>query len=258
MLSMTLCLATVAAAAASDSAALHRLLLEFLDGAGRPGVAVHQRFWADDLVYTGSSGRRIGKADILRDAGAAPPPAATDPAVAYGAEEVRIRGYGAAAVVAFRLVATTAHDGRREVARFLNTGTFVKRNGEWRAVAWQATRVPPTEAEGREGARAAGEAFARALARADTARLAALTTPGFGWTREEEAIDRSGLAARLARGGLAAAAPLAVPRVTLHGETAVLRDALRVSTTGGEPAAVALVLVRDGAGWRVAEVLERP
>ena len=29
-----------------------------------------------------------------------------------------------------------------ETLNFLNTGTFLKRNGEWRAVAWQATRVP--------------------------------------------------------------------------------------------------------------------
>jgi len=28
------------------------------------------------------------------------------------------------------------------VEHFLNTGTFVKRDGEWRVVAWQSTRVP--------------------------------------------------------------------------------------------------------------------
>jgi hypothetical protein len=25
---------------------------------------------------------------------------------------------------------------------YFNTGTFRKRDGEWRAVAWQATRIP--------------------------------------------------------------------------------------------------------------------
>jgi hypothetical protein len=29
-----------------------------------------------------------------------------------------------------------------ETLEFLNTGTFLKRDGEWRAIAWQATRVP--------------------------------------------------------------------------------------------------------------------
>src|SRR4029079_6570191 len=52
---------------ADDSAELTRLLREFLAGASRNDPAVHERFWADDLVYTGSSGRRIGKADILSD-----------------------------------------------------------------------------------------------------------------------------------------------------------------------------------------------
>jgi hypothetical protein len=26
--------------------------------------------------------------------------------------------------------------------QYLNTGTFAKRDGAWKAVAWQATRVP--------------------------------------------------------------------------------------------------------------------
>jgi len=33
-----------------------------------------------------------------------------------------------------------------EVNRFLNTGTFVRRQGKWQAVAWQATKLtPPAE-----------------------------------------------------------------------------------------------------------------
>jgi hypothetical protein len=48
-------------------------------------------FWADDLIYTGSSGRRIGKADILKDVNGSPPPKPGDPAVTYTAEEIRVQ-----------------------------------------------------------------------------------------------------------------------------------------------------------------------
>ncbi len=136
-------LAAVAPApAAPDSAALARLLQDFLAGAGRNDVATHDRFWADDLVYTGSSGRRVGKADILRDLRAAPPPKPDDPRTTYGAEDVRIHQWGDAALVAFRLVATTVHGDSTQVARYLNTGFFIRRRGEWRAVGWQATKAP--------------------------------------------------------------------------------------------------------------------
>lgn len=131
--------------AAPDSAALHAMLDEFLAGAGRNDPAVHDRFWADDLIYTGSSGRRVGKADIMRDLRAAPPSQATDPQPVYSAENVRIQQYGTVAVVAFRLVATTPSDEGPVVGRYLNTGTFLKRDGMWRVVAWQATRVPERE-----------------------------------------------------------------------------------------------------------------
>jgi len=118
--------------AASDEVALRRLLDEFLAGASRNDPAVHARFWADDLVYTSSSGKRMGKADILRDVNA--PSAQEEPQVTYSAQEVQVRLYGKTAVVAFRLV-TPAQ-------QYFNTGTFVKRDGRWQAVAWQATKIP--------------------------------------------------------------------------------------------------------------------
>ena len=130
---------------APDAAELTALLNDFLAGAGRGDVAMHDRFWADDLIYTRSAGVRLGKADILRDAGARPAPKAGDPTTVYAAEDVRIQQYGDTAVVAFRLVGTTTGGGKTEVARFLNTGTFVRRSGEWRVVAWQATKIPDAD-----------------------------------------------------------------------------------------------------------------
>ena len=65
-------------AAVPDEAELTRLLRAFLAGAS--DLAAHERFWADELVYTGSSGRRIGKADIVRDLHAPPSPRPAGPA----------------------------------------------------------------------------------------------------------------------------------------------------------------------------------
>src|SRR6185503_15851250 len=96
----------VHAQAAPDKDELVRLLNEFLAGASGNDVAVHERFWADDLIYTGSGGRRRGKPEILRDVRSAPPPKAGEPTTAFTAEDVRIQQYGNTAVVAFRLVAT--------------------------------------------------------------------------------------------------------------------------------------------------------
>ncbi len=120
---------------------LTKLLNEFLAGASHNDAAVHDRFWADDLIYTGSSGRRRGKAEIMKDVRAAPAPRPGDAKTTYTAEDIRIQQYGNTAVVAFRLVATMEKDGKTEVANYLNSGTFVKRKGKWQVVNWQATKV---------------------------------------------------------------------------------------------------------------------
>lgn len=122
---------------APAAAELTQLLKEFLAGASRNDVKAHERFWADDLIYTRSAGVRVGKAEILANARSAPA-AAAGTSTTYTPEDIRIQQYGDAAVVAFRLVGVSA----QETMQFLNTGTFVKRNGEWRVVAWQSTRIP--------------------------------------------------------------------------------------------------------------------
>lgn len=127
---------------APDAAELTKLLNDFLAGAGKNDIAMHDRFWADELVYTSALGRRKGKADIMRElkteTTASPKP--DEGTTVYTAEEIRIQQYGDTAIVAFRLVATNS--GKKEVKSYLNTGTFLKRNGKWQVVAWQATALP--------------------------------------------------------------------------------------------------------------------
>ncbi len=114
--------------------------MEFLEGASVNDYAIHDRFWAEDLIYTSSGGDRITKEDILSDLGK---PADDDALAEYHAEEVDIRLYGDdTAVVAFKLVANIPlESGRFDTLNFYNTGTFIKRSEEWRAVAWQATQI---------------------------------------------------------------------------------------------------------------------
>ncbi len=133
--------------AAPDATELTRLVNQFLDGAGRNDAAIHERFWADDLIYTRGVGQRIDKAELMKGVRSAPAAKPDDPVTVYTAEEVRIQQYGNAAVVAFKLVGTTKRmDGTTSVSNHLNTGTFVKRKGMWQAVAWQATPVAPSKA----------------------------------------------------------------------------------------------------------------
>lgn len=134
------------------TAELTALLNEFLAGAGRNDAAVHDRFWAEDLIYTRSAGARVTKAELMAGVRSAPAPKPEDPVTVYSAEDVQIRVYGGTAVVAFRLVGSiTRSDGSKDVSTHLNTGTFVKRRGSWQAVAWQATMVPkPIKADAAE------------------------------------------------------------------------------------------------------------
>lgn len=131
---------------APDAADLTKLLHEFLAGAGRNDAVIHERFWADDLIYTSAMGVRRGKPEIMQNVRSEQPPQHEDENTVYSAEDVRIQQYGDTAIVAFRLVATSEKAGSKEVTNYLNTGTFLKRDGKWQAVGWQATKVPPAPA----------------------------------------------------------------------------------------------------------------
>ena len=106
-------------AAASDVDDLTAMLNEFLAAADKEPA--HRRFWAEDLVYTSSNGTRVNKGEILAGfAGDAVPDA--PPPVVYSAEDVDVRVYGAAAVIAFRLVGTPSEctsEAKRLISRWI-------------------------------------------------------------------------------------------------------------------------------------------
>lgn len=123
-----------------DKEILSELLDDFLAGASVNDVEMHDRFWAEDLIYTGSAGTRTTKSEIMEGLNNQTAND-SDELPVYHAEDLQINLYGETAVAAFRLVA--AFDSEPESGmQFYNTGTFVKREGQWKAVAWQATRIP--------------------------------------------------------------------------------------------------------------------
>lgn len=131
---------TMPAVFANDADDLTAMLHEFLAGAG--DAAAHERFWADELVYTSSNGTRTNKTEIMQGFSTTQSDTSEESAPVYSGEDINIQIYGTTAVVTFRLIATPVDGSAGSVQTYFNTGTFLKRNDVWQVVAWQATRIP--------------------------------------------------------------------------------------------------------------------
>lgn len=132
---------------ADEKTKINQLLNSFLANDINDTYKNHDRFWADDLIYTGSGGDRINKTIIMNEIkdGLANNEGEdlkkTMPK--YWAEDTDIRLYGETAIVAFRLMAESPNNDNEIVkSSYFNTGTFIKRDGRWQVVAWQATKIP--------------------------------------------------------------------------------------------------------------------
>lgn len=238
---------SVFAQTAPDAAELTRLLNEFLAGASRNDPAVHERFWADDLIYTRSAGRRVNKAEVLRGVRNEPARKPSDPKTTYTAEDIRIQQYGDTAVVAFRLVATTETSETTHVANLLNSGTFVKRNGKWQVVNWQSTRVPYAEADIKVGAEAVDLLIFDSIRRGDVDKITELTDANFVWIQGATEITRQQMldgvrAGKLKYGKLGSGRP----NVSVHGDTVVVRGSLAAPTSTH----YTLTLSNQIGGWK--------
>lgn len=113
---------------------VEQLVRDFLASVPKNDPKVFQEFFADDVIYTRSAGVTVTKADILKNIDVR---ATNEPQATYEGDQFTIHPYGEMAVVNFRLI---QHNGK-ETNYFRNTGTFLKRNGKWQAVAWQATKA---------------------------------------------------------------------------------------------------------------------
>ena len=248
---------------APDAAELTAMLNEFLDGASRNAASAHDKFWAEDLIYTSSSGRRIGKADILKDVQSAPAPKPEDPSTVYTAEDIRIHQYGDTAVVAFQLVGTTKYAlNRTDVSKYLNSGTFLKRNGKWQVVNWQATRLPRPEETSKKQVSEVENALHKAMLTGNVKTVGDLLDESFLWTRRAgEQLSRKHLLDDLHSGKLKySKIDTSNVTVSVYGDTAVVRGTTtrqRSAYPGGAggdaspfSAVYTLTLVRIDDAWK--------
>lgn len=132
--------ATQSATTTSD---LTTMLNRFMQDASSNNAAGFNQFFADELIYTGSNGMVHTKADIMRSLNAPKSANAPNERETYSAEHIVVHDFGSTAIVAFQLVARTEHsDGKIETANYRDTGAFLRRNGKWQVIAWQATKLP--------------------------------------------------------------------------------------------------------------------
>jgi ketosteroid isomerase-like protein len=114
------------------------LIQNFLKDVPGNQRATFDHFFADDVIYTRGTGQVITKKDILADSGDSSVPRAN---ATYEGEDFQVHQYSDLVVVNFRLVMHATEDTKPVTRTFRNTGTFMKRNGQWQAIAWQATPI---------------------------------------------------------------------------------------------------------------------
>lgn len=131
--------ATVAQKEDPASQQLVQMVRDFLAAVPKGDPQVFNNFFADDVIYTRSAGVTVDKGEIIRNIGVR---AVNEPQATYEADDFTVHPYADMAVVNFRLIQHNEKDGKQETTYFRNTGTFLKRNGKWQVVAWQATKVP--------------------------------------------------------------------------------------------------------------------
>lgn len=121
---------------------LTKKLHEFMAGASVNDEQIHDNFWAEDLIYTSSAGLRFGKKQIMDGFKNQEDNDQNTPSTTYIADEIKVQVYDDMAIVAFKMTGVTETEQGDQKMYFLNSGTFLKREGEWKVVNWQATRIP--------------------------------------------------------------------------------------------------------------------
>lgn len=124
---------------AETAKVITQLVRDFLANVPRNDPRVFEDFFADDVIYTRATAVTITKADILKNIEVR---ATNTPEATFAADHFVVHTYGDLAIVSFRLI---GHNVVKDMPTtyFCNTGTFLRRNGKWQAVAWQATKMSP-------------------------------------------------------------------------------------------------------------------
>lgn len=126
---------------AQDSAVkaeIQQTLERFLHGASINDAEIHQSFWAEELVYTSSSGQRFGKTSLMAGTQQSETLSEDEVTAWYSAEDLQVQQVGEVVIINFTLVSEPTAEG--DIQRFLNTGVMIQRDQRWQAINWNATR----------------------------------------------------------------------------------------------------------------------
>jgi ketosteroid isomerase-like protein len=121
----------------ADEARIRTLNEESGEAQVKRDIAALDRMLADDFILTRANGVVANKAENLADVQSGDRSFAS-----YTSDDVRVRLYGDAAVVTGRVTSTGTYKGQDFSGRFRYTKMFIKRDGQWRIVAWHATLMP--------------------------------------------------------------------------------------------------------------------
>jgi ketosteroid isomerase-like protein len=123
-----------------DAKEVLRVNRERLDALVRGDLATLDRVVGDDVTYTAPSGKVQSKPEIVADFESG--------AYKIGSIETdneKVRVYGNTAVVNYRcMVNNYRYKGKDATGTYQCTTTYVKRNGQWQAVAQHMTRIEPS------------------------------------------------------------------------------------------------------------------
>lgn len=119
---------------AADSVELARLEAVWNDAHVRGDTVALAGLWSDDLVLTVPEMPVMGKADVLRFWRSG-----RSRITAFDTSDLRVRVYGDAAVVTGRLRRERNFNGRLLADDWRFTKTYVRRQGRWVVVAYQAS-----------------------------------------------------------------------------------------------------------------------
>ena len=128
----------------SDTSAEQQItatLHAFMEGASINSAEIHDAFWAEELVYTSSVGKRFGKAQLMQGVHATGEITERPLTSYYRAEDIAIKLIDGVAIVNFTLVAYSQGEAETSRAQLFNTGVFIQRDGRWQAINWNATRA---------------------------------------------------------------------------------------------------------------------
>ena len=112
----------------------------FLYGASVNDATIHDQFWAEELIYTSSTGSRFGKAQLMAGMEGTTPILEENVTTWFTASDPHINYVEGVAIANFVLVAS--NPGGEVQNRYYNTGIFVFRDMRWQAINWNATAIP--------------------------------------------------------------------------------------------------------------------